>query len=172
MIDIREENSNDIDRITEVEYAAFKNHPMHPPGAEPVEQRIVAALRKNGGLALSLVAEEKGEVVGHIALSPAGVGGVDQGWYLLGPVAVTPGKQGRGIGSALIGASLERLRARGAAGVVLVGDPAFYARFGFAARPGLTYPGVPGEYVLGVSFTDAPPRGAVTADPAFGLRPE
>ena len=50
MLTIREENNNDIKRITQIEYAAFKDHPMHPPGAEPVEQRIVTRLWETGAL--------------------------------------------------------------------------------------------------------------------------
>ena len=172
MLTIRKENNNDIERITQIEYAAFKDHPMHPPGSEPVEPRIVTRLRETGALSLSLVAEEGGDAVGHIALSPAVVGESGQGWLLLGPVGVRPDRQGRGIGSALVREALDRMRKAGASGVVLVGDPGYYARFGFRSEPDLIYGGVPSEYVLGLSFTEIPPKGAVVAHQAFGMRPE
>lgn len=172
MLNIRNEKSNDASEITRIEYAAFKDHPMHPPGSEPVEQRIVERLREEGALRLSLLAEEDREPVGHIALSPAALGGTAGDWLLLGPVGVLPDRQGRGVGSALVREALDRARESGAAGVVLVGDPAYYGRFGFAVHSGLTYAGVPGEYVLGLSFSDEPPVGAVTAHAAFSMRPE
>ncbi|EGB13819.1 GCN5-related N-acetyltransferase [Pseudodesulfovibrio mercurii] len=181
---IRLETDNDEAAIRAVEYAAFRNHPQHAPGAEPTEHLIVDALRASGRLSLSLVAEDGGAVVGHVALSPALLGNApedapevamkdgNQGWYLLGPVGVTPERQGRGIGSALIREALEVMRDRGARGVVLVGEPGYYARFGFSARPGLTMDGVPGRYVLGLSLDDGEVRGRITADPAFFVTAE
>ncbi len=165
---IRDEERRDAKHIALILYTAFKDHPAHPPGAEPIEHCIVEALRNPGALSVSLVAEEGGETVGHIALSPATVGSDTTGWYLLGPVGVDPVLQGRGIGSALINEGLRRLRTRKAAGVVLVGDPGFYARFGFHSVPGLTYPDVPDKYVLACPFGDDP-VGAITAHDAFGV---
>lgn len=97
------------------------------------EARIVERLRAEGALALSLVAEERGEIVGYLAASPARIGPQD-GWGLIGPLAVSPPRQGRGIGSALMTEALRRLRTtcRGAA---LVGDPGYYRRFGFRPFP-------------------------------------
>ena len=65
--------------------------------------------------------------------------------------------------------NLDRLQAAGAPGAVLVGDPDWYARFGFAARPGLTVQGVPAQYVLAVPFGSDTPRGEILFHPAFGL---
>lgn len=169
MLTIREENDSDIQRIERIEYAAFKDHPMHPPGTEPVEHRIVTRLREVGELSLSLLAEEDGRAVGHIALSPAVVGEFFRGWFILGPVGVLPEQQNQGVGSKLIREALDWLRQGGAAGVVLVGDPGFYVRFGFASHPGLTYPDVPDQYVLGLSFTDAPPKGDIVPPAAFAM---
>ncbi len=142
---------------------------MHPPGAEPVEHRIVARLRASGSLALSLLAEVGGEAVGHIALSPAVVGETRNGWFLLGPVGVLPPFQGQGIGSALVRESLRRMREARAAGIVLVGDPGFYARFGFGNVQGLIWPGVPDQYVLAACFGDTLPTGEIIAHQAFGV---
>ena len=60
---IRNEVPTDITAIRELVYAAFKDHPHHEPGAEPTEHEIVDTLRKRGELALSLVAEDNGQVV-------------------------------------------------------------------------------------------------------------
>jgi len=166
---ILDEQYGDAARITDIHYAAFKGHPMHKLGAEPVEHRIVEHLRAQSALSLSLLAEDGGEAVGHIAFSPAVVGDNTGGWYLLGPVGVIPARQGQGIGSALIREALERLRRNKAAGVVLVGDPAYYERFGFASIPGLTYAGVPDQYVLALSLNGEQPKGGISAHEAFGM---
>ncbi|NMC49993.1 MAG: N-acetyltransferase, partial [Desulfovibrio sp.] len=145
---IRDERPDDMSRISRIHYTAFTRHPVHAPGAEPFEHHIVERLRASGALVLSLFAEVGGEAVGHIALSPAAVGDDHAGWFLLGPVGVLPSFQGRGIGSTLVRESLWRMRDAGASGIVLVGDPRFYARFGFRNARGLVYQGVPDRYVL------------------------
>lgn len=138
------------------------------PHASGTEALIVERLRAAGALALSLVAEEAGGPAGHLAASPALLDG-QGGWMAIGPLAVRPERQGRGLGSALMRAALENLRATGAQGAVLVGDPDYYARFGFTPRPGLTTPGVSDIYVLGLGFGEGAPRGAIAFHPAFGL---
>ncbi len=166
---IRNERPDDVSRIATIHTTAFKGHPAHAPGAEPTEQLIVEHLRASGALTLSLLVETNGEAVGHVALSPASVGEEHSGWLLLGPVGVLPPMQGRGRGTALLREALKRSRKAGARGIVLVGDPGFYARFGFAAAPGLSYPGVPGQYVLALCFSGAAPRGEIAAHEAFRL---
>ncbi len=165
---IRDEKSGDAARITDIQYAAFKDHPLHPAGAEPTEHLIVERLRAAGALTLSLLAGADGAAVGHIALSPAAVGADAMGWFLLGPIGVLPEQQNQGLGSALVREALRRMKEQGALGVVLVGDPGFYGRFGFAAAPGLAWPGVPDPYVLAVCFTARRPQGAIAAHAAFG----
>jgi putative acetyltransferase len=164
---IRAELPSDEVAIRGVVYAAFLNHPQHAPGAEPVEQAIVDRLRNTGALTLSLVAEGAGEVIGHIAFSRVRIDGEDVRWYGLGPLAVRPDQQGAGVGSALVREGIARLRAQGAGGVVLVGEPEYYARFGFRQHARLTIAGLPPEYFLVLPFGDAVPEGAVTFDPAF-----
>jgi len=166
---IRDERPEDVSRISSIHYAAFKGHPVHPPGSEPVEHRIVERLRESGALTFSRLAEVGGEAVAHIALSPAVVGDYHNGWFLLGPVGVLPHLQGRGIGSELVRESLRHMSSRGASGVVLVGDPGFYVRFGFATVPGLVYPGVPDQYVLAAQFGYTVPLGGIVAHEAFGM---
>jgi putative acetyltransferase len=159
---IRDEMPKDFQVIGEITADAFKDHP-HSNQCEPL---LIEALRKAGGLAVSLVAEEGGMVVGHIAFSTASIGKATN-WYALGPVAVRPGRQGAGIGQALVRAGLDRLKAMGAKGCVLVGEPGYYRRFGFETDSRLGMAGVPPEYVLALSFGEELPEGEIEHHPAF-----
>lgn len=160
---IRPETPADLAAIRAINLAAFADHPH----SRQTEHLIVEALRDAGALAVSLVAEEHGAVAGHIACSAAPVAGRDQGWCLLGPVAVLPGMQRRGLGSALVRAAVEALRGLGAQGCALVGDPAFYTRLGFRQAERLRYPGVPQEYVLCLPLSGPEPAGDLGHHPAF-----
>lgn len=161
---IRDETTLDVEAITALTEAAFRDalHTSH------AEQHVVNALRRAGQLTLSLVAEQDGEVVGHVAISPVTVSDGTPGWYGLGPISVLPGLQGRNIGASLMHAAMDGLRARGAAGCVVLGEPAYYTRFGFHAVPGLVYPGVPPGCFMALPFGRALPRGTVSYHPAFG----
>lgn len=165
---VRPETASDIDAVRDVNVEAFREHPI----SRQTEHLIVDALRTAGALDLSLVADVEGRILGHIAFSKASVGDSDSDWYLLGPVAVLPDSQAQGIGSALVEIGLAELRARGAAGCVLVGDPDFYSRFGFATFPGLVHEGVPDQYVLALPFADVKPSGYIRAHQAFSVEPE
>ena len=160
---VRPETERDLDGIREVNIAAFEGHPY----SQQTEHLIVEALRAADALDVSLVAESDGEVVGHIAFSAADIGGSAAAWFLLGPVAVLPARQGEGIGRALVETGLDALRSRGAGGCVLVGDPAFYGRFGFAPSPGVVWRGVPDENVLCLLMAGEMPTGDVGHHPAF-----
>jgi putative acetyltransferase len=160
---IRRQTAADIAAITDVTVAAFRNHPF----SHQTEQFIVSALRAASALAVSVVAEVGGQVVGHIAFSPVTLSDGTRDWYGLGPVSVLPEHQRRGIGKALIQEGLSSLRALGACGCVLVGDPAYYARFGFMNSPGLVYEGVPQEVFLVLPFGGQIPRGVVVFHDAF-----
>lgn len=166
---LRNERPGDASPIAHLHRAAFHNHPQHPPGTKPVEDRIVARLRADSALTLSLVAVEGDAVIGHLALSPVRVGRDGAGWFLLGPLGVLPSRQGQGVGSALVRECLARMAAAGASGVVLVGDPGYYGRFGFAAVPGLCWPGVPPRFVLAACCGRAWPCGDIAAHAAFGV---
>src|SRR5690606_6248725 len=152
------------DAIREVTRAAFAS----APHASGTEHRIVDALRAAGALSISLVAVEGGRVVGHVAISPVQVDGGPPGWFGLGPLSVTPARQGRGVGAALVRDALARLRAMGAAGCVLLGDPAYYGRFGFQPAAPLVLPDVPPEYFQAIAFSGVRPAGVVRYHPAFG----
>ena len=165
---IREERPADAAAIERVTVAAFANaaHTSH------TEQFIVNALRRAGKLTVSLVAQVgEEEIVGHVAVSPVSIASsfsaAAEGWYGLGPISVLPGRQGQGIGAKLMAAALARLQEAGAAGCVVLGDPAFYARFGFVVRAGLALPGVPAEYFQAVCFRGAWPAGDVSYHEAF-----
>ena len=127
-IAVREEGPDDLTAIREVNDRAFD---------QPLEGRIVDALRAHGAVRLSLVAEVERRVVGHILFSPVTSAGADG--LGLGPMAVTPEQQRRGVGAALIDAGLARLRAAGCSFVVVLGHHEYYTRFGFvpASRYGL-----------------------------------
>lgn len=99
-----------------------------------LEGDLVDNLRAAGDLWLSLVKEEAGQVVGHVAFSPVEVEGSAGGQGVgLGPLAVLEGWRRRGIGAELVREGLARCRAQGWAFVVVLGDPAYYSRFGFRA---------------------------------------
>jgi predicted N-acetyltransferase YhbS len=66
-------------------------------------------LRQAGMLSLSLVAEDNGEIVGHVAISPISISDGSSGWYILGPISVVPDRQGLGIGSQLVKQALAEL---------------------------------------------------------------
>ncbi len=159
----RLETEADADRIEVVTAAAFLNaeHTSH------TEQFIVAGLRKAGVLTLSMVAEKRGEMVGHGAVSPVVLSDGSTGWYGLGPVSVLPEHQRLGIGSVLIREVLGRLREMGASGCVVLGDPRYYERFGFKVVPGLVLPGVPPEYFMALAFGAEMPQGSVAYHAAF-----
>lgn len=124
MIGIRQESPEDFDYIDELLNAAF---------GQPDEARIMRRLRETPDLILALVAESHGAVVGHVAFSrlaavtPSGV----RQMACLAPMAVRPGRQRKGIGAALIRRGVEMLREMHFPAIVLVGDPAYYGRFGF-----------------------------------------
>ena len=147
---IRREKSGDEKAIYALTRAAFATA-RHSNGTET---DIVDALRDAGSLRLSLVAEDAGEIVGHVAFSPVTIAGRDEGWLGLGPISVAPDRQGSGIGSALVREGLDHIRKAGAGGCVLVGDPAYYSRFGFKGGTALTYQGVEVQYVQQLAFND------------------
>lgn len=160
---VRHEHAADIDAIFELTRVAFltARHTSH------TEQFIVNALRRRGQLALSMVAADGEQLVGHVAFSPVAISSGEAGWYGVGPISVLPDFQRRGIGSMLMRRAMTILQGRGAKGCVLVGDPAYYSRFGFLSHPELTLPGVPPEYFQALSFGGPVPKGTVTFDKAF-----
>lgn len=129
---IRPEEPSDALMVREVNEAAF---------GSSLEADIVEKLRENPAPLVSLVAEVDGELVGHIMFSPVTVKG-GHGAHLmgLGPMAVLPGRQRKGIGCELVRQGLSHCRNRGCDAVVVLGHPDYYPRFGFlpASRFGIT----------------------------------
>ena len=162
-IQLRHETPDDIAAIEAVTVAAFAN----APHTSHTEQFIVRALRAADELTLSIVAEEQGQVAGHVALSPVTItddrGRRAEGWYGLGPISVLPARQGQGVGSRL----MEQALAIHAAGCVLLGDPAYYTRFGFQAHAGLQLPGVPPGYFMALALHGTVPEGIAHYSDAF-----
>jgi len=118
---IRPETNADIPEIHAVVRAAF---------GQPGEADLVDALRRSGALTLSVVAMIDGRIVGHIAFSPITIAG-EQLALALAPMAVAPHCQRQGIGSALIQWALEECRRLEHKVIIVVGEPAYYGRFGF-----------------------------------------
>lgn len=162
---IRPEQPGDHAAVDSLLRAAFADHPH----SRQTEHLLVSALREDDALSLALVAEEAGKVIGYLAASPVTIDGAYLGWLGLGPLAVLPARQRAGIGSALAEACLRRLRADGVAGCVLVGDPAYYARFGFVVDDTLVFPGIPAQYcqALRLQPQAVAVRGEVAFHPAF-----
>lgn len=123
---IRPETPADYPVVFEVNRRAF---------GQDAEAVLVDALRAGGYAEVSLVAEVAGQVVGHILFSRLPIrtaaGTVDA--VSLAPMAVLPDHQRHGIGGELVRAGLEACRAGGHRIAVVLGHPAFYPRFGFAA---------------------------------------
>lgn len=161
---IREERPGDEPAISALTCAAFRDAP-HSDGTKA---SIVERLRADGDLSISLVAENLDHaIVGHITFSPVTISDGTPGWYGLGPCSVIPLRQRAGIGSALVREGLSRLEDLGAGGCVVLGDPAYYGRFGFCHDPALVYPGAPPEYFQRLVLRELAPSGTVRYAPAF-----
>lgn len=162
---IRPEAKDDHDQIRDLTSVAFA--PM--PYSSGTEAAIIDGLRVAAALTLSLVAVDADRIVGHVAFSPVTIEGALIGWYGLGPVSVRPDRQRAGIGQALIRKGLGQLKAQGAAGCVVLGDPHYYARFGFAADRALTYADAPARNFMCLAFAPPLPQGEVRFHPAFDV---
>lgn len=132
-MNIRRETEADLDPIRRINDLAFE-------GAQ--EGRLIDALRSAATPFISLVAEDNGELVGHICFTPVEVEREDGRTFTiagLAPMAVLPSHQKQGVGAKLIDAGLDECRRAGFGAVVVLGHPEYYPRFGFApaSRNGL-----------------------------------
>lgn len=118
---VRPESAADFPAITALIERAFA-------GTE--EARLVERLRADGDDAIALAAVADGAIVGHILFSPMRAPFRALG---LAPLAVDPAHQRGGIGGALVREGLARAAREGWEGVFVLGDPAYYGRFGFSA---------------------------------------
>jgi putative acetyltransferase len=124
---IRQAIDADLDAIRHVHRLAF---------GQDAEARLVDALRDGGYVRASLVAEQNGQVVGHILFSDLAII-TDAGTVAalaLAPLAVLPEVQNQGIGSALVRRGLEVCQKQGHRIIVVLGHPHFYPRFGFFSK--------------------------------------
>jgi len=126
---IRRESRGDVEAVSAVITAAFRRGPEAP---EPPETELLERLRADDGWLprLSLVAVVDHAVVGHVVCTRGHVD--DRPALGLGPISVLPNHQRAGVGHALMDAVLAAADAIDEPLVCLLGDPAFYRRFGFA----------------------------------------
>ncbi len=162
--EIRESLSHDVAAIEKLYPDAFPDEDLLP---------LVRALLGEESGVLSLVAIAGGGLVGHVAFTTCGISGRDERVALLGPLAVAPDRQRQGIGGALLRAGLRRLAEAGAARVYVLGDPAYYGRFGFEPDENVAppYP-LPEAWrgawqSLGLRGDGRPPSGSLAVPPPW-----
>ncbi len=137
-MNVRFEQPDDRENIRRIHLEAFETD---------VEASLVDSLSDSGVELISLVAEHKGEIVGHILFSPVSMDG-DCRIMGLAPMAVLPNWQGNGVGTQLVNAGLQACKKAGYEVVVVLGHADYYPRFGFA--PSVNF-GIKSEY-------DVPPE--------------
>lgn len=140
-IDVRESGAGDLGAIEILYQAAFPDEDLLP---------LVRELLKGRADILSLVATVSASLAGHAAFTTGAVEETAEKAALLGPLAVAPGRQRQGIGSALVRAGLLRLEKTGVRHVCVLGDPAYYGRFGFTPGTRIAPP-----YALPAEWRDA-----------------
>jgi len=161
MMSIRAATPRDREAIRLVEEHAF---------GQQAEAGLVDALINGGDAVVELVAEEDGQVVGHILFSRLYVqsGGKRFAAVALAPLAVEPSFHGTGIGGALIREGHVRLKEAGEALAVVLGDPAYYGRFGYSHdRAGKFDSEYQGEALQALAWGDAPETGKLVYASAF-----
>jgi putative acetyltransferase len=103
-----------------------------------LEADLVDIVRQTADPLISLVADDGEKIIGHILFSPVTLSGHRHAQIMgLAPMAVLPGEQRRGIGSALVREGLTRCKNLGYGAVVVVGHRDYYPRFGF--KPAATF---------------------------------
>jgi len=161
---IRREQKKDIEAIRQIHEAAFPT---------PLEAELVDVIEADGHAVLSLVALHDDMVVGHIlfsrlnALESRGLRA-----SALGPLAVVPAFRERGIATALVREGLARLQGDGEDLVLVLGDPDFYARFGFSAKAAQVFQTpFDGPSLQALALTDAGrlAQGVLRYAPAFSM---
>ncbi|MGB0631159.1 MAG: GNAT family N-acetyltransferase [Alphaproteobacteria bacterium] len=144
--DIRETHAADLPRIEALYDLAFPDEELMP---------LVRQLLGGENDVLSLVALDGDRLVGHVAFTICRIEGADGAIAMLAPLAVAPAYQRRGIGSALVDEAFRRLRSGGILRVQVLGDPAYYGRFGFAPDDRVTTPyPLPAEWRTAWQYID------------------
>ena len=163
-IEIRESLSGDVGSIERLYPAAFPDEDLLP---------LVRDLLEEGPAVLSLVALVDEALAGHIMFTDCGLAGQPGTVSLLAPLAVAPAHQQHGIGSALVRAGLRRAKDSGALRACVLGDPAYYGRFGFRPETDVTPPyDLPAAWreawqSLGLTETGQPARGRLVVPPPW-----
>jgi putative acetyltransferase len=163
---IRPEQPGDQPQISTINQQAF---------AGDTEANLVDALRNSGVSLISLVAEEDGQLVGHILFSPVTLSGQNNAPPIAGlaPMAVLPDWQRRGVGSLLVTTGLEYCASAGYVAVVVLGHPGYYLRFGFVPASGFNIRSefnVPEEVFMLKTLQDSAlkdVKGTIQYHPAF-----
>jgi putative acetyltransferase len=163
---IRDETPADHAAIAALHRAAFGGS---------TEARLVEDLRAGGLVVAALVAVETTTVVGHVMFCRVSleIDGAPRHGASLAPLSVAMSHRGKGIGSSLVAEGLERLAREGVEAVIVLGDPAYYQRFGFSAELAsrLVAP-FRGEAFMALELVRgalAGERGSVRYPEAFGL---
>jgi putative acetyltransferase len=130
-IEIRESMQVDLSAIESLYPDAFPDEDLLP---------LVRDLLREAPVALSLVGTIDSRLVGHVIFTRCSVAGSGDRSALLGPLAVEPAWQRRGIGSAIVRNGLRRLKDEGVSQVFVLGDPAYYGRLGFLAESRIAPP--------------------------------
>ncbi len=129
--EIRDSTPEDVVALADVYADAFPHEELVP---------LVVALLEMKEDVVSLVACIDRALVGHILMTMCGIEGRSERVALLAPLGVVSAWQKRGVGSALVAEGLRRVKASGATQVHVLGDPAYYGRFGFRADAGVAAP--------------------------------
>jgi len=138
---LREGGPGDLEWLELLYPAAFPEEDLLP---------LVRTMVRSGAEILSLVGEVDGVAAGHGVFTLGRIDGTSREIALLGPVAVDPGHQRSGIGGAIIREGLNRLKPMGVEQVFVLGDPAYYGRFGFLPGAKIKPP-----YDLPLEWSDA-----------------
>lgn len=154
---LRRETEHDFSEIYDFVKLAFETAKV----SDGKEQDFVNRLRASGNYIpeLALVAEEDGQIIGHIMLTKTQIdsGDAKHQALLLAPLAVALEHRNRGVGATLINESLGLARTMGYRAVFLVGDPAYYQRFGFRSTEDFGIKdthGIPPQYVMAHELVD------------------
>jgi len=134
------------------------------------EGRLVERLRAEGDVVLELVATHEGELVGELLFSRLRVAGDDGAFdaVALAPLAVIPGSQRTGIGRALVEHAHPVLQARGERLSIVLGEPEYYARFGYSRDRATGFDSdYQGDYLQALAWGEAPASGRLVYAPAF-----
>ena len=140
-IQIRTAGTGDFDAVKRVISAAF---------AQTDEARLVDMLRATGDARIDFVATDKGVILGHVMFSEMRR---PENWLGLAPIAVAPERQRSGVGAALIQAGLEQAGRESWGGVIVLGEPAYYERFGFSVEAAARFDSdYPSEYLMALEL--------------------